>query len=132
MKVYIITSGEYSDYHIDAVCETLEEAQRKCLRLCSKYCYWWDPYSIEEWDTETGYNSEAEGKYYHVWWDGGKLTCQESDAAECTIRASSANELQRHRDFEFDIDGLAAKDEAHALKIASDMLAEYRALLEGV
>lgn len=131
MKVYIITSGCYSDYHIDAVCETFESAKCKCLELTSECSY--DDYRIEEWDTKTGECcSNKDATHYHVWWDGAKLTCEESYAVEYTVRASSIYAMRRGHDFEFNIDGLRADDEAHALKIAYDILALYCALLEGI
>lgn len=51
MKVYVITSGEYSDYHIDAIALDKNEAVEKCATLNAlvrgdDYCY------IEEYDTE--------------------------------------------------------------------------------
>ena len=52
MKVYIVTSGSYSDYHIDAVCETREKAE-KILALISDKDYWHDDAQIEEYDTDT-------------------------------------------------------------------------------
>ena len=51
MKVYLITSGEYSDYHVDAVSLDEKEAERICAtfnngRCSDMYC------NIEEYDTE--------------------------------------------------------------------------------
>lgn len=131
MKVYIITSGDYSDYHIDAVCETFEAARRKCMLLSSRYgC---DSYRVEVWDTETGACSMPEGNYYHVWYENGALHCALCDS--CAYEFLATDEYHNRPDiynFHFSIDGLRAKDEAHALKMASDTLAEYKALLEGV
>ena len=46
MIVYIVTSGEYSDYHIDAVFDNKEKAELYCATHDMQYC------DIEEWDTE--------------------------------------------------------------------------------
>lgn len=130
MKVYIITSGDYSDYHIDAVCETFEAAQRKCMLLSSHDgC---ENYRVEEWDTVSGTCSMPEEKYYHVWLENGLLRCGPCDSCSYEFMATDRYDDPEVFNFQFSIDGLRAKDEAHALKIASDTLAEYKALLEGV
>jgi ketol-acid reductoisomerase len=50
MKIYIVTSGSYSDYHIDEVFTNLEQAQLYCAtRNTAKYA----DYDIEEYDTDT-------------------------------------------------------------------------------
>lgn len=51
MKVYVITSGKYSDYHIDAISLDKDEAYRICATLnnnrpADMYC------DVEEYDTE--------------------------------------------------------------------------------
>lgn len=50
MKVYVITSGRYSDYHIDAVSLDKDEAEAICATLNNKrdddFC------DVEEYDTE--------------------------------------------------------------------------------
>lgn len=48
MKVYVITSGTYSDYHICAVATDIERAEKLAM-LYTDNC---DEASIEEYDTE--------------------------------------------------------------------------------
>ena len=48
MKIYIITSGCYSDYHIDAVTDDKEKAEFLKLKYSNEY----DPANIEEYDTD--------------------------------------------------------------------------------
>lgn len=48
MKVYICTSGEYSDYHIDAVFTDEEQAKLYCATHSCE-C---DPPGIEEWESD--------------------------------------------------------------------------------
>ena len=48
MKVYVITMGEYSDYHICGVALNKEDAEILKRRYSSK----WDTARIEEYDTE--------------------------------------------------------------------------------
>lgn len=58
-KVYIVTRGEYSDYHIESVFNTKESAEKYCA------VHWIDsePPEIEEWDLEDGSNIECEKVY---------------------------------------------------------------------
>lgn len=50
-KVYIVTSGDYSDYHIDAVFSTKQGAEKYCAlkNTCDRYS---DFYNIEEYDID--------------------------------------------------------------------------------
>lgn len=50
-KVYIVTSGEYSDYHIDACFSTKQKAQ-EFIRNAEKTEELWDRPRIEEWDLD--------------------------------------------------------------------------------
>ena len=52
MKIYVITKGEYSDYHICAVATDRGEAER----LAKIYSDKWDDASVEEYDTEATVN----------------------------------------------------------------------------
>ena len=48
MTVYVLVSGSYSDYHIE--CVTLDK--EKAEKLCDLHQDNWDPWSIEEYDTD--------------------------------------------------------------------------------
>lgn len=50
-KVYIVTSGEYSDYHIDACFSTKQKAQ-EFIENAEKIEKFWDVPRIEEWDLD--------------------------------------------------------------------------------
>lgn len=52
MKVYVITSGEYSDYGIRAVALSREKAELICAMLNSTKRYYSDVATIEEYDTD--------------------------------------------------------------------------------
>lgn len=57
-KVYVVTSGCYSDYHIDGVYSTREAAEKRCAA--------WDGYDdpmIEEYELDDGSNIEVEHVY---------------------------------------------------------------------
>lgn len=52
MKVYVITSGEYSEYSIRAVALSREKAELICAMLNSEKRYYCDVATIEEYDTD--------------------------------------------------------------------------------
>lgn len=52
MKVYVIASGEYSDYYINAVALTRENAEQICAMLNSPKRHYSDVATIEEYDTD--------------------------------------------------------------------------------
>lgn len=58
MKIYIVTKGDYSDYHIEAVFESKKKAE-----LYVKYHSSWDEPRIEEWDTDDESYDVSEQEY---------------------------------------------------------------------
>ena len=52
MKVYVITSGEYSDYCIQTVALSREKAEQICAMMNSQKRYYSDAAIIEEYDTD--------------------------------------------------------------------------------
>ena len=56
MKIYIVTAGSYSDYHIEKVFTNKTKAEE-----FAKWCY--DSNGVEEYDTEDGLDV---GKYYQI------------------------------------------------------------------
>ena len=65
MKVYVITKGEYSDYHICAVATDYEKA---CI-LQKKFSAKYEPAEIEEFDTEDFNDIFAKKILYSVQFD---------------------------------------------------------------
>lgn len=64
MKVYIVTAGDYSDYHIVAVFANQKKAELYCATHNKGDVY--EPYYVEEWETEdTKIESKETPKY--VW-----------------------------------------------------------------
>lgn len=49
MKVYIVTGGDYSDYHISAVFSTRTDAENYCSACSGE---WWTP-RVEEWPLDS-------------------------------------------------------------------------------
>lgn len=63
MKVYVITKGSYSAYHICAVATDYEKAFILQKKFSAKY----DTAEIEEFDTEDFNDIFAEKNLYNVW-----------------------------------------------------------------
>ena len=63
MKIYVITKGSYSAYHICAVATDYEKA---CI-LQKKFSAKYEPAEIEEFDTEDFNDIFAEKNLYNVW-----------------------------------------------------------------
>lgn len=62
MKVYIVTSGEYSDYGIRKVFTDKEKAELYCAMHDGGY----DPYYVEEWETDD-VEIETMKPYFRRW-----------------------------------------------------------------
>lgn len=123
-KVYVITRGSYSDYHICAV--TLDPERAKNLkRLFSGY----DEANIEEYPLD----EKVETRVYGV-------TLQRESGKHIKTKLDDYGFYDDggvEEDCEFGADEKLtfwcdAKDEEHALKIARDRLAQYKAEREGI
>lgn len=66
MKVYIVTTGEYSDYHIDEVFTDLEQAQLYCAARNGVVCA---EYYIEEWETDL-HKMQGDKQVNRIWKGG--------------------------------------------------------------
>lgn len=123
-KVYIITAGEYSDYHICAV--TLDPDNAEWLR---KF-YDKDSYtgaSIEEYNTETVPERFKQGeKLWRVPFD------YRGDTEFCQEWCETLGEYIYMRSDGTVIVYVWAKDEKSAIKIAAERRAKYLAEKEGI
>lgn len=136
MKVYAITSGEYSDYYINAVALTRENAEQICAMLNSPKRHYSDVATIEEYDTDEiqcGVNEDVglcyEAKFNYktlenIYW--GK-----------PFYSFARNEIKRglldHR-YEILIAATFPKDmpQEKARKIMKDRVAKWKAEREGL
>lgn len=120
MKIYAITKGEYSDYHICAL--TIDKA--KAERLAKIYSDSWRKASISTFD-DGEYNDEVLG-FYLVWTGFDDASFQ------------GIFNQKTHREEIKDLGGgsyqvyVSAEDEDHAKKKAYDMLAKYKAEQAGL
>lgn len=129
MKVYVVTSGEYSDYHIDGVFDDLNKAEIYAATIEDKYG---ENTSVEEYDTE-GIEIETSKKVKKQWHfaiSEKKNVCYCS--AIYTFR--DVNNITFCTDRRYHVYMTLKKDvnEEKAKKIAFDRLAEYEARKQGV
>lgn len=120
MKIYVITKGYYSDYHICAV--TIDKNKAELLKEKFSDEYWGDAV-IEEFDTD---EEEEVLKFEKVF---DCLYCEENNEIEISeesidyFRPSNLiitkNNLGLHT-------YVLANNEEDALKIASDKFSKYR------
>lgn len=117
MKVYVLTEGEYSDYHIEAVKLDKEEADRLALVH--------PDWEIEEFDTDDVRIPER--TRYTVWVnEDGIFDIQEGESY--WIKAPIGTVVfhgDRLRN-KWAVVVVDAKDACHAKKISSDLIAKAR------
>lgn len=127
MKVYIITKGDYSDYHICAVTTDKKKAEI----LCKAYndLDGWYKAEIETYDTDEFLTEIENGlKLYDCRMERNKpMVIYEVDLDY--TNSSDFNVRYKHYTYYVCV---WAKDKEHALKIASDKIAEYKANKEGI
>ena len=115
MKVYVITKGAYSDYHIVAVVLDKQRAEEIVKAVSDSE---WSFAQIEEYDTDTFATQYAYSiSYYGRRWY--------ANIDEYTDHQS--NHIYNDHSFL-----VFAKDKDHAIKIAQDMRAEYLAKKKGL
>lgn len=123
-KVYIITMGSYSDYHICAA--TLDK--NTAVKLAKKYSEdGWDNAEIEEYVLEDF--TEGDRFLYCVTFGVYGIRCS-FEGYEHTEKIVYHKNARTGEDRM--IVYVKAQDEEHAKKIAQDRRAEYLANLEGV
>jgi hypothetical protein len=120
MKVYVVTDGDYSDYHIVSVFSTGEKAKEFIEKMCKEGI-------IEEYDIDAYIEPLEKGYFpYFV-----RMT-KEGEVLECRKYDCSYPDLD---ELDFDINKNMytkcwAKDDGHAIKIAGErrrvILAEER------
>ena len=128
MKIYIITKGEYSDYHICAATTDENTANNLLLLYRDK----WDEPQIEIYDDESA-KDVMQG--YSVW---DVFICSKNMAFRACGRyrdieiPDNINQVERteywylcdeNEDYTISV---IAKSKEHAIKIAQDKFAEYK------
>lgn len=111
MKIYAVTKGEYSDYHICALTTSAEKAEHLQKLFNEKY----DEAKIETYEDGEGYEFNL---YWYVKEGKSPELLEYTGAEEVTVEGDYNNIYSAF---------LYAPDKGHAAKKAYDMIAEYKA-----
>lgn len=115
MKIYIITKGDYSDYHICNVTTDYEKAKRY------KKAY---SENLGEACIEV-YEDGENGKDNYCW-------AYDPVSNTATISEYNEKEIMKNREGKICSVYVYAPDEKHAIKKAQDMIAKYKAEQAGL
>ena len=137
MKVYIVTSGEYSDYHIDAVCLDREQAEKLAQVVTDNTC---GTGHVREWDTDQFKIIDDGMRVFHIYI---YLSDDKREIDDIFVgRLNSSFEVFTTKKNKFEdrsdenipllVMTIRAKDEEHAKKIVYDKFAEWKAEKEGL
>ena len=139
-KVYIVTQGSYSDYHIVSVFADKEQAYTFCAIHNDKDLEdtnYWGGYEIEEWDIDTikietnekpkkkvkvwfkKYRYDEPPKYYEYY---EAITLQQ-DTDNISLWSDDGCRIEYEIEFVVDMN----KDKEQCKKIATDKLMQYLA-----
>lgn len=140
MKIYVITKGDYSDYHICAVATEKQKAEL-LQKLYSENCYGGEA-EIEEYDTSNNGimdNLTETTECYCISFDA-KYKIEDIEVVNYEYISTWANETEGRKLNEIMADGwfpyagnakyiifILADSEEKAKKIACDAMAKYRA-----
>ena len=126
MKIYVITKGDYSDYHICGVSTDKEKAEK----LARFFTDQWDDAKVEEYDTDRYELLSDNTKVYRVlFYENGnvhKLTHESSDYYDNKITELDPTYCSGATLSVY----VSADDEISAIKIASEKRAKF--LAEGI
>lgn len=130
MKVYVITAGDYSDYHIIGVTADKKVAEKYCgLRSgYDEYGFGFSP-RIEEYDTDfLSYGADPNYKCYRVTATNGIFKAEEYDSGfEYPEDLGAVNAFKRKDGVHRAVTYCISKSEEQAIKIAQDRMARYKA-----
>lgn len=128
MKIYIITKGEYSDYHICAA-TTDENTAKNLLQL---YRDRWDEPRIETYDDRSARDVLHGGCIWDVFINPKNMTFRACKSYNSFAIPDNINQVERTEDWylcgkneDYTI-SVIAKSKEHAIKIAQDKFAEYK------
>lgn len=122
-KIYIVTAGEYSDYHIVAVTRDKDKAETiKKLYQSEAYS---DDAEVEEWEDDVIIDKPI----YQVEQNSTEINV----SREKMHSEGSLNQVYFNKWFKPTYTVyVQADDEEHAKKIAFDLIAKYKAEKEGL
>lgn len=128
MKIYIITKGDYSDYHICAA-TTDENVAKNLLQL---YRDRWEEPIIETYDDVAARDVLHGGRIWDVFINSKNTAFRACEQYNSVAVPANINQVERIEDWmlcgenEDYIISVVAKSKQHAEKIAQDIFAEYK------
>lgn len=132
-KIYAVTAGAYSDYHIVALCSDRNKAEEICAVYNRSHTFGgWGDASIEEY--RDGSRMDLDRPVYEVrigkdLYDATELTGGNKVEAMCA-NWHPFNQIYTNGTFLFL--NIYADNDKQAIKIAQDKYAEYRARKAGI
>lgn len=120
MKVYVITRGVYSGYHICGVSLDKKEAQT-IAQLCSDGL---ETAKVETYDSKEFSPFVKGGKYYCVWLRGESVTTYETNIEDYELFGQN-KVVYYKRDSRYSV-YVIAKDREHAQKIGLDLIYQFK------
>jgi len=132
MRVYVITQGQYSDYHICGVTANKAAAEKVVEHLNSTVNNdWYSAACIEEFDTDI-WESGKQVWVYTLKEDGRDFVYEDGYAdVTKTDGLYSIKKLKNNTGTIYTV-YILANDEDHARKIGRDIFSSYRAQEEGI
>ena len=133
-KVYIVTQGEYSDYHIVTVFTNRRDAEVYCaMQNRGNIDYW--GYSISEYNIgEVAYPPDVKIGYLFAMGVNGRMRLVGTFTKRIGKNVIVPNVVRAETDCygtEYEV-GVMATSREQAEKIAQDLIAKYKAEKEGV
>lgn len=139
MKVYVITSGEYSDYGIEAVCLDKDKAEQICATINEgliRAKLYGDTASIEEYDTDDIVCDSAEDVVlcYTAEFSYKTLECLYWSEPFYSFPRNKIKKRHGRNGFEIHITATFSKDvtQDKVRKIMKDRVAKWKAEREGL
>ena len=132
MTVYVITQGNYSDYHICAVTLDINVANNIAKHL-NRDSDWYSAAKIEKYNTAVW---KLNNSVWHYCMRADGTDNVELDIYGEVTTPQRLNRVKKIQyryssDYRYDV-YLRAPDKEHALKIGRDLVAEYKAREEGI
>lgn len=131
-KLYAVTEGEYSEYHIVTLCSSRAVAEQIAKRLNWNCLYqngWNGGYDVEEYvDGEVYQDKNLKAYYVRFWGNSGECEITEEAEEEYVYRGV----LYANKDGSVSGLYVFARDEQEAKKIASEKRAKFMAEHTGV
>lgn len=127
-KIYVVTSGEYSDFCIEKICATLEAAEKYCATRRRSYG---DPPEIQVWDVYDGSDIECEQIYKAIKCsisdkDSRIISCHELYGTSPYKLSVTKSEWTSYTNYIIPINRDVSNAD-HIRKIIYDTVAQYKA-----